>query len=146
MTDGIRRRIRRLHERGIGVEGTVLIGLDDQDEDYVRRLVDFLLEMELDMAEFTILVPFPHSPICDQLEREGRILHHDWIRYTGSEVVFRPARMDASTLERLYDHAWDAFYREASAETRRARLFLKVINREIADGTYAGRNTTSEPV
>ena len=135
VTEGIKKRIRRLHDYGIGVEGTVLLGLDDQTEDDTKRLVDFLLELNLDMAEFTVLVPFPHTPVRDQLEREGRILHNDWIRYTGSEVVFKPAKMSPDTLEKMYHYAWDAFYREADVSTRMARLFLKVIYKEIADGT-----------
>ena len=93
--------------------GTILLGLDDQTEDDVKRLVDFLLEMKLDMAEFTVLVPFPHTPVREQLEREGRILHNDWVRYTGSEVVYRPAKMSPDTLEKMYHYAWDAFYKEA---------------------------------
>ena len=135
ITHGIRRRIQRLHDHGIGVEGTILLGLDDQTEDDIKRMVDFLLEMNLDMAEFTVLVPFPHTPVRAQLERDGRVLHNDWIRYTGSEVVFRPARMTPEALERMYHYAWDAFYREADAATRMARLFLKVIHKEILDGT-----------
>ena len=135
VTGGIKRRIRRLHDHGIGVEGTVLLGLDDQTEDDIKRLVDFLLELNLDMAEFTVLVPFPHTPVREQMEREGRVLHNDWIRYTGSEVVFRPARMTPDALERMYHYAWDAFYREADTATRMARLFLKVIHKELRDGT-----------
>ena len=135
VTKGIRRRIERLHAHGIGVEGTILLGLDDQTEDDVKRLVDFLLEMNLDMAEFTVLVPFPHTPVREQLEREGRILHNDWIRYTGSEVVYRPKKMTPETLERMYHYAWDAFYKEADTATRMARLFLKVIHKELRDGT-----------
>ncbi len=136
VTGGIRRRIERLHQHGIGVEGTILLGLDDQTEDDVKRLVDFLLEVKLDMAEFTVLVPFPHTPVREQLQREGRICHDDWIRYTGSEVVYRPAKMTPATLERMYHYAWDAFYREADAATRMARLFLKVIHQELKDGTH----------
>ncbi len=98
-------------------------------------MVDFLLEMKLDMAEFTVLVPFPHTPVREQLEREGRILHDDWVRYTGSEVVYRPAKMSPDTLEKMYHYAWDAFYKEADAATRMARLFLKVIHKEMKDGT-----------
>ena len=135
ITKGIRRRIERLHAHGIGIEGTILLGLDDQTEDDVKRLVDFLLEMNLDMAEFTVLVPFPHTPVREQLAREGRILHDDWIRYTGSEVVYRPAKMTPETLERMYHYAWDAFYKEADSATRMARLFLKVIHKEMLDGT-----------
>ena len=135
VTDEIRRRVIRLHEHGIGVEGTILLGLDDQTEDDIKRLVDFLLELKLDMAEFTVLVPFPHSPVCEQLVREGRVLHTDWIRYTGSEVVYRPEKMTPDALERMYHYAWDAFYREADASTRMARLFMNVIHKELKDGT-----------
>jgi radical SAM superfamily enzyme YgiQ (UPF0313 family) len=143
MTDGIRRRIRRLKDHGIGVEGTVLLGLDDQDEDYIKRLVDFLLEIDLDMAEFTVLTPFPHTPVRAQLEREKRILHNDWIRYTGAEVVFQPARMSIAALEKMYDYAWEAFYGADGKALRMAKLFLKVIKKERADGTYAATSLSS---
>jgi radical SAM superfamily enzyme YgiQ (UPF0313 family) len=44
-SDFIRRRIERYHAHGIGVEGTILLGLDEQTEDDIKRLVDFLLEV-----------------------------------------------------------------------------------------------------
>ena len=109
-SDHIRQRIKRVKERGIGVEGTILLGLDEHDEDYIKRLVDFLLEIELDLAEFTVLTPFPHTPVRSQLEKEGRILHNDWIRYTGDEVVFQPRRMSAESLQEMYEYAWETFY------------------------------------
>ena len=93
-SDVIRNRIRRLKEHGIGVEGTIILGTDDQDEDDIKRLVDFLLEVELDVAEFTILTPFPHSPIRPQLEKEGRILSNDWRDYSADKVVFQPRADD----------------------------------------------------
>jgi radical SAM superfamily enzyme YgiQ (UPF0313 family) len=135
-SDHIRRRIARLKERGIGVEGTVILGMDNHDEDYIKRLVDFLLEIKLDLAEFTILTPFPHTPIQQQLEKEGRILHNDWIRYTGGEVVFKPARMNEGSLSRMYEYAWNTFYSDFSKEVKMARLYLKVIEKEKLDGTY----------
>lgn len=135
-SDVIRERIRGLKDRGIGVEGTIILGMDDHDEDYIKRLVDYLLEIELDLAEFTILTPFPHTPIRAQLEKENRIFHDDWIHYTGAEVVFRPARMTAAKLDEMHQYAWDTFYHDETKEAKMARLFMKVIQREIADGTY----------
>ena len=132
----IRERIQRLKDRGIGVEGTIILGLDDHDEDSIKRLVDYLLEINLDLAEFTVLTPFPHTPIRAQLEREGRILHNDWLRYTGDQTVFTPARMSVDDLDRLHQYAWDTFYGGDSHEARMGRLYLKVIQKEIADGTY----------
>lgn len=135
-SDHIRNRVKRLQERGIGVEGTIILGTDEQDEEYIKRLVDFLLEINLDLAEFTILTPFPHTPIRETLEKEGRILSNDWLRYTGGEVVFQPARMTPSKLQDLYYYAWDRFYSDSSQNLKMAKLFLKVMEKEKADGTY----------
>jgi radical SAM superfamily enzyme YgiQ (UPF0313 family) len=134
-SDYIRRRIQRLKERGIGVEGTIILGTDEQDEDYIKRLVDFLIEVDLDLAEFTVLTPFPHSPIRSQLQDQGRILHSDWSRYTAGEVVFKPARMTPDALQKMYDYAWNAFYADCSKEVKMAKLYLNVMRREKEDGT-----------
>jgi radical SAM superfamily enzyme YgiQ (UPF0313 family) len=135
-SDVIRRRIKRLQERGIGVEGTIILGTDDQSEDDIKRLVDFLLEINLDLAEFTILTPFPHTPIRETLQKQGRILSNEWNRYTGGEVVYQPAKMSPSKLQDLYYYAWDRFYSDSSQNLKMAKLFLKVIEKEKADGTY----------
>jgi radical SAM superfamily enzyme YgiQ (UPF0313 family) len=137
-SDYIRNRVKRLQDRGIGVEGTIILGMDEQDEDDVKRLVDFLLEIKLDLAEFTILTPFPHTPVRDALRKEGRILSNDWNRYTGGQVVYKPAQMTPTKLQDLYYYAWDTFYKETSQNLRMAKLFLKVIEKEKADGTYRG--------
>ena len=134
--DCIRARIKKYKDRGIGVEGTIILGTDDQSEDDIKRLVDFLLDIDLDLAEFTVMTPFPHSPIRAQLEKEGRILHNDWSRYGAGEVVFKPAKMSPDKLQELYDYAWDAFYHDCSKEVRMAELYLKVIAKEKLDGTY----------
>ncbi|MEJ2201858.1 MAG: radical SAM protein, partial [Desulfuromonadaceae bacterium] len=92
-SEHIRNRVKRLKDHGIGVEGTILLGTDDQSEDDIKRLVDFLLEIELDVAEFTVLTPFPHSPCRVQLEREGRILSNNWLDYSADKVVFQPKQL-----------------------------------------------------
>lgn len=135
-SDVIRNRIRRLKEHGIAVEGTIILGTDDQSEDDVKRLVDFLLEVELDVAEFTILTPFPHSPIRRKLEQEGRILSNDWSLYSADKVVFKPRRMTPERLQELYTYAWDTFYAGSGHQLKMGELFNRVIRREIEDGTY----------
>jgi radical SAM superfamily enzyme YgiQ (UPF0313 family) len=135
-SDVIAQRIKRLKERGIGVEGTILLGTDEHDEDGIRRLVDFLLDLELDLAEFTVMTPFPETPIRAKLVEQGRILHNDWSRYTCDETVFRPAKMSVEKLDEMYQYAWDTFYADYNVEMRMADLYVKVIEKEKADGTY----------
>jgi radical SAM superfamily enzyme YgiQ (UPF0313 family) len=135
-SDCIRQRVRRLKDRGIGVEATVILGMDDHDEDAIKRLVDFLLEIKTDLAEFTVLTPFPHSSIRTQLEEQGRVLHNRWEEYTGGTVVYRPARMSVEKLQEMYEYAWTTFYKEESKEVKMGRLYMEVIRKEQADGTY----------
>ncbi|HBL16482.1 MAG: radical SAM protein [Elusimicrobia bacterium GWA2_69_24] len=135
-SDHIRNRVKRLKERGIGVEGTILLGVDDHDEDGIKRLVDFLLEIDLDLAEFTVMTPFPHTPTRTQLEGQGRILTNDWRRYTCGEPVFRPAQMTPEKLQEMYYYAWDAFYPQNTQKLQMAKLFMKVVQKERAEGAY----------
>jgi len=135
-SDFIRRRIQRYHDHGIAVEATVILGTDDHDVDAIKRLVDFLIEVKLDLAEFTIMTPFAHTPIRRQLETEGRILGNDFRNYTCDRVVFQPKRMTAEQLQDMYYYAWETFYAQAPQEMKMGKLFTEVIRREIAAGTY----------
>ncbi len=134
----IRRRILRLKERGIFVEGTILLGLDDHDADSIKRLVEFLIEIELDLAEFTVLTPFPHTRCFDELEASGRILHYDWNRYTAGEVVYQPARMRPDELQELYHWAWSAFYADEPQAVKMSRVLRPVTLADRARKAAAG--------
>jgi radical SAM superfamily enzyme YgiQ (UPF0313 family) len=136
----IENRIKRLKDHGIGVEGTILLGTDDHDEHQIKTLVDFLIQIKLDLAEFTILTPFPKSPIREKFKKENRILSSEWIDYTCDNVVFQPKKMSCEKLKELYNYAWDAFYSDGGYQTKMGELFFKIIKREMLDGTYRKYN------
>ncbi len=136
----IRERIKRYHDHGIGVEGTILLGLDHHSEDFIKRLVDFLLEIELDLAEFTVLTPFPHTKAYDDLKQQDRIFSYDWDDYSADKVVYHPKQMSAEKLQQLLHYAWDTFYADESQELKMFKLFQQVIEKEMADNTFRPRN------
>ncbi len=139
-SDYIRERIKRYHDHGIAVEGTILLGLDSHSEDYIKRLIDFLLEIELDLAEFTVLTPFPHTRAFAELEKQNRILSYDWNDYSADKVVFQPKQMSSERLRELFAYAWNAFYRDEPQEIKMFKLFQQVIAKEKADNTFRPRN------
>ena len=141
-SDYIRERIKRYHDHGIGVEGTILLGLDSHSEDSIRRLIDFLLDIELDLAEFTVLTPFPHTQAYAELHREGRILSYDWNDYTADKVVYQPKQMRPERLQELLDEAWNTFYQDEPQRIKMVKLFQRVVVKEMADGTYTPRDRT----
>ena len=139
-SDYIKERVKRYPDYGIGVEGTILLGLDNQSEDDCKRLIDFLLEIDLDLAEFTVMTPFPHTKGYDDLMRQGRIFDFDWNHYNAGQVVFQPKQMSPEKLQDLYDYAWKSFYGDETQESKMFRLFAKVMMREMEDGTYRPRD------
>ena len=139
-SDYIKERVKRYHDYGIGVEGTILFGLDNQTEDDILRLIDFLLKIDLDLAEFTILAPFPHTKAYDDLMRQGRIFDKDWDHYNAGQVVYYPKHMTPERLQELYEYAWKAFYQDETQEEKMFKLFTQVMLREMEDGTYRPRN------
>ena len=139
-SDYIRERINRYHDYGIGVEGTILLGLDHHTEDYIKRLIDFLLEIELDMAEFTVLTPFPHTTAFDELNRQKRIFSCDWDDYSADKVVFYPKHMSPDRLQEIFHHAWDSFYEDESQQVKMFRLIQKVVIKEMEDNTFKPRD------
>jgi hypothetical protein len=96
------------------------------------------------VAEFTIMTPFPHSPLRTRIAAENRLLSDDWGEYTADRVVFRPRRMSPEKLQEMYHYAWDTFYAGGGHQIKMADLFAKVIRREMEDGTYSRYNPRRE--
>ncbi len=138
-SDFIRDRIKRYHDYGIAVEGSILLGLDYHTEDYIKKWMDFLLDIELDMAEFTILTPFPHTKTFDDLHDAKRIFSYDWSDYTCGKVVFQPKMMTPEKLQEMYYYCWDRFYEEEPANYKMFKMLKQVMDKEKADGTYKPR-------
>lgn len=138
-SDVIRDRIKRYHDHGIAVEGSILLGLDYHTEDYIKKLVDFLMDIKLDMAEFTVLTPFPHTRTFDDLHNAGRIFSYDWNDYTCGKVVFQPVPMSPEKLQEMYYYAWDKFYEDEPQNFKMFKLLKQVMEKEKADKTYRPR-------
>jgi len=138
-SDFIRDRIKRYHDHGIAVEGSILLGLDYHTEDYIKRWMDFLLEIELDMAEFTILTPFRHTRTFDDLHNAKRIFSYNWNEYNCGNVVFQPKLMTPEKLQEMYNYCWDRFYEDEPQNYKMFKMLKNVMEKEKLDGTYKQR-------
>ncbi len=138
-SDYIKERIKRYHDYGIGVEGTILLGLDNHTEDFIKELIDFLMEINLDLAEFTVLTPFPHTQAFEELHAQNRIISYDWDDYSADKVVYKPKHMSPERLQELLQYAWDTFHAKESQQMKMFKLMHKVMQKEKADNTFKPR-------
>lgn len=117
--DDYARRIGILHDHGIQVNGSFVLGFDQDDASVFARTVEWIERCRLECATFHILTPYPGTPLFAQMERDGRLLHRDWSRYDTSHVVFRPARMSAEELQAGYEWCYRTLFTTGSIWRRR---------------------------
>ncbi len=92
--------VRKLHDYGIGVDGSFVFGFDHDDEGVFDRTAEFIIKAKLDVCYFSILTPYPGTRLHARMEEEGRIIDRDWSNYNTNNVVFMPKCMKP---ERLLD-------------------------------------------
>ena len=65
------RRVALLHDHGIQVNGSFVLGFDHDRPDVFERTVDWIEENRLECATFHILTPYPGTPLFRQMEARG---------------------------------------------------------------------------
>jgi radical SAM superfamily enzyme YgiQ (UPF0313 family) len=113
------RRVRIFHENGIQVNGSFVLGFDHDRKDVFARTADWIEENRLECATFHILTPYPATPLFQQMEAEGRLLHRDWSLYDTAHAVFRPKNMSPEELEQGYSWMYRRLFSHASICRRR---------------------------
>lgn len=110
--------IYRLHEKGISIMGTFVLGLDNERTDVFEQVYDFVQQHKIDLPRYSILTPFPGTPLFRRLEQEERILTRDWSLYDGQHVVYDPQYMSADELIEGHEWIWRQTYRFSSIYQR----------------------------
>ncbi len=110
--------VRRLHDRGIAIQGTFVFGFDNHTTDTFVETVQFVLDAAIDLPRYAILTPFPGTPLFRKLKQQGRILTENWELYDGQHVVYQPHRLDPDTLLRQTEWAWKKSYSYGSIARR----------------------------
>jgi radical SAM superfamily enzyme YgiQ (UPF0313 family) len=118
-TSDYARRVQIMHDYGIQVNGSFVLGFDHDRKDVFVRTADWIEENSLECATFHILTPYPATPLFRQMEEQGRILHKDWSLYDTGHAVFKPRHMTAEELEHGYAWIYQRLFSHASIWRRR---------------------------
>ncbi len=113
------RRVRILHDYGIQVNGSFVLGFDHDRKDVFARTAEWIEENRLECSTFHILTPYPATPLFRQMEEQGRILHRDWTLYDTGHAVFQPKHMSPEELEQGYAWIYQRLFSHASIWRRR---------------------------
>ena len=113
------RRVQLLHDHGIQVNGSFVLGFDHDGPEVFETTMDWIEQNRLECATFHIMTPYPGTPLFQQMEKEGRLLHRNWTLYDTSHVVFQPRLMTVEQLAAGYEHCYRRIFSHSSIWKRR---------------------------
>ncbi|MDI7259793.1 MAG: radical SAM protein [Thermodesulfobacteriota bacterium] len=110
--------VEKIHDQGIGIMGTFMVGLDEDDSGVFQRIIDFCVDSKLDWALTFIMAPYPGTDSFARLEGEGRIFCRDWEKYDSLNVVYQPLLMSVEELEKGMRRVWKEVFSLSSIYKR----------------------------
>lgn len=119
------RAVEMIKEAGIQVLGSFIIGFPQDDEKTIRETIRFAKKLNLDYAQFSILTPYPGTPIYDDSIAKNALLVRDWSKYTALDPIVKIASVSQKQLSLFIQKAYLSFY-------LRPKVIMKwLVNRQI---------------
>ena len=109
-TDVAARAVKLLKSYGIRVWGSFIVGGLSETRETIRQTVEYARWLNPDIAEFSILTPFPGTELFRRAQAENRIATYDWSRYDGGHAVMRTEKLTQRDIALETIRAYIRFY------------------------------------
>lgn len=103
--------VKTIHDAGISVAGSFVLGFDGDDASVFEKTLCFAIDSGVDLASFHILTPYPGTPFFNQIIEEDRLLkpYGNWQQFDTQHVVFKPKKMQPEELQEGFNWIWREF-------------------------------------
>jgi anaerobic magnesium-protoporphyrin IX monomethyl ester cyclase len=109
-TDIAAKAVEILKGFGIRIWGSFIVGGLDDTKETVRQTVTYAKQLGIDIAEFSVLTPFPGTALYKQAEDENLIATRDWSKYDGAHAVMNTHYMTQKEIIWSVVKAYLSFY------------------------------------
>ena len=94
--DTIRQAFKNAKAAGIETIGFFIIGLPGDTRETMQKTIDFAIELDPMIANFSMMTPYPGTIVYEQVKQNGRFLVQDWEDYVffDTEGALRDGRPD----------------------------------------------------
>jgi len=106
----IKRAVKTLKDVGIQILGSFILGFPDETLRSAEETIAFAKRLDLDYAQFSILTPYPGTPLYDYADKEGLLKTKDWSKYTATEPIMKLKNLTTKQLKWLFEKAYVTFY------------------------------------
>jgi len=109
-TDIAAKAVEILKSFGIRIWGSFIVGGLDDTKETVRQTVRYAKDLGIDIAEFSMLTPFPGTALYEQAKKENLIATYDWSKYDGAHAVMNTHHMTQRDIVLETIKAYISFY------------------------------------
>jgi radical SAM superfamily enzyme YgiQ (UPF0313 family) len=102
--------IKNLHNNKQIVIGCFMFGFDTDTKDIFTSTFQMIKHLQIDIADFSVLTPFPGTPVFNNLENENRLLTKDWEKYNLKTMVFLPKNLTIPEITQGMQMLYQRFY------------------------------------
>jgi len=119
--DKIRQAFKNAREVGLETIGFFIIGLPGDTRETMQRTIDFAIELDPLIANFSMMTPYPGTRVYEIIKEQGRLLIEDWEDYVFFEqkARYEMGDMTAELVEEMYRRAYRQFYLRPGPVLRR---------------------------
>lgn len=121
--DTIRAAFKNAKEVGIETIAFMIIGLPGETRQTMQNSIDFAIEIDPMIANFSMMTPYPGTKVYEIVKRQGRFLINDWEDYVFFEqqARYEMGEMTAELVEEMYRKAYRQFYMRPGPIMRRLK-------------------------
>ncbi len=121
--DQIRAAFKNAKEVGLETIAFMIIGLPGETRESMQKTIDFAIELDPIIANFSMMTPYPGTKVYEIVKRQGRFLINDWEDYVffQQQARYEMGEMTAELVEEMYRKAYRQFYLRPSPIIRRAK-------------------------
>lgn len=104
--------VKAAKDVGLDVMGSFVIGYPGEKPAEIDQTIDFAIKLDPDYSQFSIITPFPGTPLYYELKEKGLLGSTDWSKYTVLESVINYDKLGLSDklVERKMAKAYLKFY------------------------------------
>ena len=106
----IKRAVKIIKKAGIKILGSFILGFPGETIRSIRQTIKFAKSLDIDYAEFSILTPYPGTPLFYLAEKSKSLLTRDWSKYTAIDPVMKIKGIAPKQLKSYLRKAYLYFY------------------------------------
>jgi len=108
----IRQAFKNAKAAGIETIGFFIIGLPGDTRETMQKTIDFAIELDPMIANFSMMTPYPGTIVYEQVKQNGRFLVQDWEDYVffDQKARYEMGDLTAELMEEMYRKAYRQFY------------------------------------